>query len=48
MVEVKIDKKDAKYIKAIQKGTKPKDKKVKESQIWEKKYIQGFNDLNFI
>jgi hypothetical protein len=48
MGEVKIDKKDAKYIKDIQKGTKPKDKKVKESQIWENKYIQSFEDLNFI
>ena len=48
MGEVKIEKKDAKYIKAIQKGTKSKDKKVKESQIWENKYIQSFEDLNFI
>lgn len=45
---VKIDKKDAGYIKDIQKGTKPKDKKVKESQIWENKYIQSFDNLEFI
>jgi hypothetical protein len=50
MGEVKIDKKDVKYIKAIQKGTKPKgkDKKVKESLLWERKYVSSFDNLDFI
>lgn len=48
MVTVKIDKKDAGYIKDIQKGTKPKDKKVKESQIWEMRNLRSFDDLEFI
>lgn len=48
MVTVKIDKKDAGYIKDIQKGTKPKDKKVKESQIWEMRNLRTFDDLEFI
>ena len=48
MGEVKIEKKDAKYIKAIQKGTKSKDKKVKESKVWENRYIGSFDDLEFI
>jgi hypothetical protein len=48
MGEVKIDKKDAKYLEEIKKGNKPKDKKVKESQIWEMNYLRSFDDLEFI
>jgi hypothetical protein len=55
--KLKADKKDAKYIKKLPKINKDLKKadikfstkqKVKESQVWENKYIQGFNDLNFI
>jgi hypothetical protein len=46
--DVKIDNKDTKYLKTLQKATKPKDKKVKESSLWERKYIGSFEDLNFI
>lgn len=48
MGEVKIDKKDAKYLEDIKKGNKPKDKKVKESQVWEMSYLRSFDDLEFI
>jgi hypothetical protein len=48
MEEVKIDKKDVKNIKVIQKATKPKDKKVKESQMWEMRNLRSFDDLEFI
>jgi hypothetical protein len=46
--DIKIDNKDTKYLKTLQKATKPKDKKVKESSIWERKYVGSFDDLNFI
>jgi len=47
----KVTKKDVKIVKKatnITKGKKEDKKKVKESQIWENKYIQSFDDLNFI
>ena len=46
--KAKIDKKDAGYIKDIEKATNPKDKKMKESQIWEMSYLKSFDDLEFI
>ena len=48
LLAAKIDKKDAGYIKDIEKATNPKDKKMKESQIWEMSYLKSFDDLEFI
>jgi len=53
---VKTDKKDLERLSKLsklEKNNKGKDKKdkkgkVKESQIWEMKYIKGFDNLNFI
>lgn len=42
----KVTKKDQKIIKKA--TNKAKGKKVKESQIWENRYIQSFDDLNFV
>lgn len=47
----KVTKKDMKIVKKatnITKGKKEDKKKVKESQVWENRYIQSFDDLNFI
>ena len=47
----KVTKKDIKIVKKatnITKGKKEDKKKVKESQVWENRYIQSFDDLNFI
>ena len=47
----KVTKKDVKIVKKatnITKGKKEDKKKVKESQVWENRYIQSFDDLNFI
>lgn len=41
---VEIEKKDSKYASKVNKGIK----KVKESQVWENKYIGSFDDLEFI
>jgi len=46
----KVTKKDIKIVKKAENKTKGKEekKKVKESQIWENRYIKSFGDLNFI
>ena len=44
--EIKITKKDIRVSKKIK--AKVKGKSVKESSIWENKYIQSFDDLEFI